>query len=96
MTKDLFSEVKNLSLEIRSLIRQGVREGVEERIQRRNQVMQDWFAQINSLIEMTGEQQDFLEALLQEEQSLLTDLQLEQKQIAGQQRGQQNVKKYLI
>ena len=47
MKNDLFSQVKNLSLELRSLIRQGVKEGVDERIQKRNELMQQWFAEVS-------------------------------------------------
>lgn len=94
MNDALFNQVKNLSLELRSLIRQGVREGVEERILRRNELLKEWFAGINQLIDMTNEQQSFLEALLQEEQQLLVDLQAEQKELAGQQRGVNQVRSY--
>ena len=63
MNNDLFSQVKNLSLELRSLIRQGVKEGVEERIQKRNELMREWFSQVSDLIDLTNEQQVFLELL---------------------------------
>lgn len=96
MNNDLFSQVKNLSLELRSLIRQGVKEGVEERIQKRNELMQEWFSQVSDLIDLTNEQQVFLEDLLKEEQELLEHLKAEQKQVGTQQQGQKNVKKYLI
>lgn len=96
MNNDLFSQVKNLSLELRSLIRQGVKEGVEERIQKRNELMQHWFAEVSSLIDLTNEQQLFLENLLKEEQELLEALQAEQQQVGAQQQGQKNVKKYLM
>ncbi|MCD8522541.1 MAG: hypothetical protein LRY66_06175 [Saccharospirillaceae bacterium] len=95
MSAELFEQVRNLSLEIRSLIRQGVREGVEERIQQRNGLLQQWFSQINELINLTNEQQLFLEQLLQEEQQLLTDLQLEQKAISRRQSGQRKASQYL-
>jgi len=96
MNTDLFTQVKNLSLELRSLIRQGVKEGVEERINKRNELMQEWFAQVSDLIELTNEQQTFLEDLLKEEQGLLEQLQREQVQLGKDQQGQKNVKKYLI
>lgn len=95
MSAELFEQVRNLSLEIRSLIRQGVREGVEERIQQRNGLLQQWFSQINELINLTNEQQLFLEQLLQEEQQLLTDLQQEQKAISSRQIGQRKASQYL-
>ena len=50
MNNDLFSQVKNLSLELRSLIRQGVKEGVEERIQKRNELMREWFSQVSNCL----------------------------------------------
>ncbi|GAA6145821.1 MAG: hypothetical protein CSH37_11905 [Thalassolituus sp.] len=96
MKNDLFSQVKNLSLELRSLIRQGVKEGVDERIQKRNELMQQWFAEVSDLIDLTNEQQVFLEDLLKEEQELLEQLKAEQQQVGVQQQGQKNVKKYLM
>ncbi len=96
MNNDLFSQVKNLSLELRSLIRQGVKEGVEEHIQKRNELMREWFSQVSDLIDLTNEQQVFLEDLLKEEQELLEQLKAEQKQVGTQQKGQKNVKKYLM
>jgi hypothetical protein len=94
MSAELFEQVKNLSLEVRSLIRQGVREGVDERVQQRNPLLQQWFSQINDLINLTNEQQVFLETLLQEEQQLLTELQQEQKNIASHQSGKKKLSKY--
>ena len=96
MNNDLFSQVKNLSLELRSLIRQGVKEGVEGRIQKRNELMREWFSQVSDLIDLTNEQQVFLEDLLKEEQELLEQLKAEQKQVGTQQKGQKNIKKYLM
>lgn len=95
MSDMLFEQVKVLSLEVRSLIRQGVKEGVEARIIRRNELLQEWFANIKELIQMTNEQQSFLEELLSEEQKLLDDLHQEQQMLAGQQRGQRNANQYL-
>lgn len=94
MKKDLFNDVKNLSLELRSLIKQGVKEGVEERINKRNELMQEWFTEVKDLISLTNEQQMFLEELLQEEQSLLEMLQKEQRDISGAQQGQKKANKY--
>lgn len=96
MNDALFTQIKHLSLELRSLIRQGVREGVDERIQERNRLMQEWFGKVSELIDLTNEQQLFLEELLQEERELLAQLQAEQKQIGSNQQGQKNVKKYLM
>lgn len=93
--KVLFEQVKSLSLELRTLIRQGVKEGVDERIERRNELLQTWFSGVQQLIDMTNEQQAFLEALLKEEQLLLHSLQQEQKELAAQSRGQKNAKQYL-
>lgn len=94
MKKDLFDDVKNLSLELRSLIRQGVKEGVEERIHQRNELMQEWFGQVKDLIALTNEQQIFLEDLLQEEQGLLEMLQKEQREISDVQQGQKKANQY--
>ena len=95
MSDMLFEQVKVLSLEVRSLIRQGVKEGVETRIIRRNELLQEWFTNIKELIQMTNEQQNFLEELLSEEQKLLDELHQEQQMLAGQQRGQRNANQYL-
>ncbi len=95
MNAALFEQVKNLSLELRTLIRQGVKEGVEERIERRNELLQEWFAGVNELIHMTNEQQSFLENLLKEEQGLLEDLKAEQKVLAKQHSNQKKAGQYL-
>lgn len=95
MNDALFEQVKNLSLELRSLIRQGVKDGVEERIVRRNELLQEWFGGVKELIQMTNEQQQFLELLLKEEQELLDFLRQEQTELAGQQRGQRKASQYL-
>ena len=94
MNDDLFDDVKNLSLELRSLLRQGVTEGGGERINKRNALMQERLAQVKHLISMTNEQQVFLEDLLQEEQGLLEMLQQEQRNISGAQQGQKKVNQY--
>jgi len=93
--KALFEQVKNLSLELRTLIRQGVKEGVEERVEKRNEMLKEWFAGVQELIDMTNEQQSFLETLLKEEQELLSSLQQEQKSLAAKSRNQKNAKQYL-
>ena len=56
--------------------------------------MQEWFAEINDLINLTSEQQVFLEDLLQEEQGLLEQLQDEQKQIVEHNQGQNKLNRY--
>ncbi|HBS42431.1 MAG TPA: hypothetical protein DEA26_07115, partial [Oceanospirillales bacterium] len=84
---DLFEQVKNLSLELRSLIRQGVKDGVDDRIQMRNTLLQQWFGEISDLIQLTNEQQQFLEDLLTEEQQLLSELQAEQRKLSGHEQG---------
>lgn len=94
MNNELFADIKTLSLELRSLIRQGVKEGVDELIEQRNQRLETWFKGVNELINLTNEQQKFLEDLLQEEQQLVHDLQREQKQLAQQQRNHKNLNKY--
>lgn len=91
---DLFTQVKNLSLELRSLIRQGVKDGVEERIQKRNEVLQDWFGEVSDLIQLTNEQQTFLEELLAEEQQLLNELQEEQRKLSGHEQGKKKLNSY--
>jgi hypothetical protein len=92
---ELFAQVKMLSLELRTLIRQGVKEGVEERIDKRNALLQEWFMGVKALIDLTNDQQLFLEDLLQEEQQLLDELKGEQKVLFQAQRQQQNAKQYL-
>ena len=92
---ELFAEIKQLSMELRQMIRSGMKEGVAERIETRNVKLQQWFANVQELIHLTQEQQQFLEDLLVEEQQLLTDLQKEQHELAHQQRQARNVSKYL-
>ena len=92
--KDLFTQVKNQSLELRSLIRQGVKEGVEERIEARNQLLKEWFGQVNDLITLTNEQQVFLEGLLKEEEALLQKLKQEQRQLSSHQQGKKKLNSY--
>ncbi|MBE0483335.1 MAG: hypothetical protein IBX52_07515 [Bacterioplanes sp.] len=94
MNPDMFERIKGLSLEIQSLVKQGVKEGVAERIDVRNDLLKKWFAEINELIEMTNDQQLFLEQLLQEEQGLVRQLEQEQKGLAKQQQGAKNSAKY--
>ena len=91
---DLFEQVKNLSLELRSLIRQGVKDGVDERIQMRNTLLQQWFGEISDLIQLTNEQQQFLEDLLTEEQQLLSELQAEQRKLSGHEQGKKKLNSY--
>ncbi|WP_430459834.1 hypothetical protein ACQUQU_11520 [Thalassolituus sp. LLYu03] len=90
MNDELFARIRGLSLEIQSLIKQGVKEGVEERIHERNELLQQWFSGISDLIQLTNDQQLFLEELLKAEQQLVADLKLEQ---AGLFRQQTNRKK---
>lgn len=94
MNPDTFERIKGLSLEIQSLVKQGVKEGVAERIDVRNNLLQAWFAEINELIEMTNDQQLFLEQLLQEEQGLVRQLEHEQQGLVKQQKNAQNSAKY--
>ncbi|ASP40615.1 hypothetical protein CHH28_18935 [Bacterioplanes sanyensis] len=94
MTQDLFEQVKLLSLEVQSLIRQGVKEGVSERIDQRNELLREWFAQVNELIGLTNEQQQFLEQLLQQEQHLLDELEQQQKSLSGHERGKKKLSAY--
>lgn len=94
MNNELFARVKNLSLELRQLINDGVKEGVAERIDQRNQLLEEWFGEVKELIDMTNEQQLFLESLLREEQELLSKLQQEQHDLAAQNRNQRNLSKY--
>ncbi|MAD45764.1 MAG: hypothetical protein CMI02_02685 [Oceanospirillaceae bacterium] len=91
---DQFEEIKLLSLEIRSLIKQGVREGVEEKIRSRNEKLQAWFAGISELIDMTNDQQTFLEQLLQEERQLVDELNAEQKNYSSHQKGKRQLGQY--
>jgi len=94
MNPDKFARIKNQSLEIQSLVRQGVREGVSDLIDARNQLLQEWFSEMNDLINLTNEQQLFLEQLLSDEQTLLSELEQEQREIGQQMRGQKNISQY--
>ena len=94
MNAEKFSRIKNQSLEIQSLIRQGVRQGVSELIDERNQLLQQWFAEMNELISLTNEQQLFLETLLRDEQLLLNELEQEQTDIGKQARGRRQLNQY--
>lgn len=94
MSDPTFTRIREMSLEIQSLIRQGVKEGVEERINKRNQLLQEWFAGISKLIQMTNEQQVFLEKLLLEEQQLVEILRLEQTDLHQQQSGRKKASFY--
>lgn len=90
----LFQEIRLLSSEIHSLLRQGVREGVNERIQYRDGVLREWFASVKSSIDLTMQQQDYLENLLETEKALLAEIKQEQSEIAGKQRGQKQTASY--
>lgn len=94
MSDQLFTEIQEMSLEIQSLIRQGVKDGVEERINKRNELLQEWFAGISQLIQMTNEQQTYLETLLMEEQQLVEMLRLEQTDLHLQQSGRKKASFY--
>jgi uncharacterized membrane-anchored protein YhcB (DUF1043 family) len=94
MNQDLFERLKLLSLEIQSLVRQGVKDGVPERIDERNALLRQWFAEVNDLMTMTNEQQQFLEQLLQQEQNLLSKLEQEQRELSSHERGKKKVSAY--
>ena len=94
MNPELFEKIKNQSLEIKSLVEQGVKEGVKERIEHRNQLLQNWFEQINSLIDITHEQQQFLETLLAQEKQLVQHLEQEQQKLSAHQQGQKKLNQY--
>lgn len=94
MNHDKFAQIKSQSVEIQTLIKQGVREGVSELIESRNGLLQEWFAEMNDMIQLTNEQQLYLEQLLKQEQGLLTELEQEQKDIGRQARGRRNLSQY--
>ncbi|MDK2779484.1 MAG: hypothetical protein KYX62_17710 [Pseudomonadota bacterium] len=94
MNDELFERIKLLSLEIRSLVRQGVRKGVDERISKRNEMLQEWFAGISELIDMTNDQQTFLEDLLKEERQLVAELNEEQQAYHRHRKGVNQLKQY--
>ena len=94
MTENLFEQIRLLSLEIRSLVKQGVKEGVEERIEHRNALLEQWFQGITQLIQLTNEQQTFLEDLLREEQALVAELQQEQSGLAQVARNKKKASMY--
>ncbi len=89
-----FEQIKGLSLEIQSLIRQGVRDGVQPRLETRDRLLRDWFTQINSLIRITGEQEAFLQQLLQTEKTLLADIQQQQQSLGRARQGQKQASHY--
>lgn len=91
---DLFEQVKLLSLELHSLIRQGVRQDIDQRIQHRNQLMQQWFSQVQVQIQLTDQQQTFLEDLLKEERALLHQLQHEQQKMTEHQTAARKLQSY--
>ena len=90
----LFDEIRLLSSEIQSLLRQGVREGVNERIVYRDRILRAWFATVKSSIELTRQQQEFLEHLLEVEKALLEQIRSEQSTLASHQRGRQQTRQY--
>lgn len=94
MKAEAFARIKGISLEIHSLIRQGVKDGINERIDQRNTLLQEWMADVNHEMNTAQEQQLFLEHLLAEEQSLLAQLEQEQKDIQQGVRGRQKLSQY--
>lgn len=92
----LFEQIKLCSMEIHSLIRQGVRQGIDERITTRNQLMQTWFQQIQAQIQITDQQQEFLENLLKEERALLHQLQDEQQKMTDHQTAARKLQSYKL
>lgn len=94
MNQDKFARIRNQSIEIQTLIRQGVRDGVSELIDSRNALLQEWFSDMNKMINLTNEQQLFLEQLLKDEQNLLNGLEQEQKQIGQEMRGRRKLTQY--
>lgn len=95
-TSALFEQVKLCSLEIHSLIRQGVRQGIDERIVSRNQLMQTWFERIQRQIQITDQQQEFLENLLKDERALLHQLQEEQQKMSDHQAAARKLQSYKL
>lgn len=94
MNNEKFSRLKNLSLEIQALIGQGVRDGIGERIEQRNTLLQEWFSEMNDLINVTNEQQIFLEGLLKQEQDMLQGLEEEQQELKNEMRSRRKLTQY--
>lgn len=94
MNNEMFARLKGMSLEIQALVRQGVREGISERIDERNTLLQQWFTEMTALIDITNEQQLFLEDMLQQEQQLLQQLEQEQKDLALDMNGRKKLTQY--
>lgn len=90
----LFEEIRLLSSEIQSLLRQGVRDGVNERIVYRDGILRAWFASVKSSIDLTRQQQEFLENLLEVEKALLEQIRDEQSTLASHQRGHKQTRHY--
>lgn len=94
MNDDLFAQIKNYSMDIHALIRSGVKEEVDEVIEKRNQLLEQWFAQLNEFMEMTKSQEAYLEELLRVEEELVGELKQEQEQIRQAQKQQQQAHSY--
>lgn len=94
MNEELFAQIKNYSTDIHSLIKNGVKEEVDELIEKRNQLLEQWFSQLNDFIDITQSQEAYLEELLQLEEELVAQLKQEQKQIIKEQNQANQANKY--
>lgn len=94
MNEDLFAQIKNYSTDIHSLIKSGVKEEVDEIIEKRNQLLEQWFSQLNDFIDITQAQEAYLEELLKVEEELVAELKQEQKAIIKEQNQANQANKY--
>ncbi len=94
MNEELFAQIKNLSMDIHALIKNGVKEEVDEIIEKRNQLLEQWFSEFNEQIEISKSQEAYLEELLQVEEQMVADLKQEQEQIRLAQKQQNQANSY--
>lgn len=84
---DQFEAIRQLSLELQSLIRQGVKEGISQRIEARDLMLRAWFEQVSGFIQLTQHQETTLVGILETEKKLLAKLEQEQRKLAKNQNG---------
>lgn len=94
MNDALFLDVQRLSSDIQQRLNDDQREGLDDLIEQRNTALRQWFEQVNDLINLTNEQQRFLEDLLAKEQEQLNRLNAEQAQIQKELGGLKGASKY--
>jgi hypothetical protein len=89
-----FEAIRQLSLELQSLIRQGVKEGVSQRIETRDLMLRAWFEQVGGFIQLTQHQEATLVEIMESEKQLLAKLEQEQRKLAKNQSGIKRSQEY--